>query len=386
MSKNERLFDLLGDVSPTYVAQAIEKKTRQRAVFTISRKKLFSLIAAIVVLSALTCAMLLPGSAVEPNEGDVEYYEFGTVLTEIPHIILAEDYEALIAMMDAKIEKHPEMARAYDRFKAFYSLQSPGEQKSPVAKEGILRVWPITALSDIYTLDRNSTMLEDEFLLYLFMYYGEVSQEDLIDMYTKMYDLVDASDLSEEEKKSIRATLPEIPVIDENDPATYWVIGEKVEGSELRFASSYLPEFLTEEGYAQLRELVNGDAAEGVHSTAENLFLLEDVYISVPVGTRHSQGQETFVEESAAINEHMQPVIDAMGAAGQKIYILDPYATLHEKTMLTYYLSQETEIVEEQLTALTQDFYGTLRELPLSEKEIDKLIERCRTLRGTVNP
>ena len=380
MSKNERLFDLLGDVSPTYVAQATEKKTRQRAVFTISRKKLFSLIAAVVVLSALTCAMLLPGSAVEPNEGDVEYYEFGTVLTEIPHIILAEDYEALIAMMDAKVAKNPEMAPQITRFKAFYSLQSPGLQKSPKAKEMLLTIYPITALSDIYTLDRNTTMLEDEFLLYLLMYYGEMSQEDLVDAYTKMYDLVDASDLSEEEKESIRATLPEIPVIDENDPATYWVIGEKVEGSELRFTSSHLPEFLTEEGYAQLCELVNGSTQESEYSTGENLFMLADLYSPF---TYYSEEEKA---QAAAVKEHMQPVTDAMGAAGQKIYILDPYATLHEKTMLTYYLSQETEIVEEQLTALTQDFYNTLRELPLSEKEIDKLIERCRTLRGTVNP
>lgn len=165
MKKNERLFDIMGDVSPEYVAEATETKKRARGGISISRKKLFALIAAVVTLAALSCAMFLPGSAVVPNEGDVEYYEFGTVLSEVPDILLAEDYQALIAMMDAKIGKHPEMARTYDRFKAFYSLQSPREQKSPVAKEGLLRVYPITALSDIYTLDRNSTMLEDEFIL-----------------------------------------------------------------------------------------------------------------------------------------------------------------------------------------------------------------------------
>ena len=380
MKKNERLFDIIGDVSPEYVAKATEKKARTRGGFTLSRKKLFSLIAAIVVLSALTCAMFLPGSAVEPNEGDVEYYEFGTVLTEIPRIILAEDYEALIAMMDAKVAKNPEMARQITRFRAFYSLQSVEEQHSPKAQEMLKVVYPITALSPIYALDVNTTMLEDEFILYLLMYYGEMSQEDLVDAYTKMYDLVDASDLSEEEKEHIRQSLPEIPVIDENDPDSYWVIGEKVEGSELRFTSSYLPEFLTEEGYAQLRELVNGSTQEGEHSTGENLFMLADLYSPFTYYSEEEQAQ------AAAVKEHMQPVIDAMGAARQKIYIFDPYATLHEKTMLTYYLSQETDITEEQLTALTQDFYNALRELPLSEKEIDKLIERCRTLRGTVNP
>ena len=380
MKKNERLFDILGDVSPEYVAEATETKKRARGGISISRKKLFALIAAVVTLAALSCAMFLPGSAVVPNEGDVEYYEFGTVLSEVPDILLAEDYQALIAMMDAQIAKHPEMARTYDRFKAFYSLQSPREQKSPVAKEGLLRVYPITALSDIYTLDRNSTMLEDEFILYLLMYYGEMSQEDLIAAYTKMYDLVDASTLSEEEKENIRATLPEIPVIDENDPSSYWVIGEKVEGCELRFPSSALPEFLTKEGYEQLCAMVNGSTQEGEYSTGENLFMLADLYSPFTYYSEEEQAQ------AAAVKEHMQPVIDAMGAAGQKIYILDPHATLHEKTMLTYYISQETEITQEQLQALTNEFFNTLNSLPLSEKEIDKLKETCYSLHQMLAP
>lgn len=386
MKKNERLFDIMGDVSPEYVAEATETKKRARGGISISRKKLFALIAAVVTLAALSCAMFLPGSAVVPNEGDVEYYEFGTVLSEVPDILLAEDYQALIAMMDAKIAKHPEMARTYDRFKAFYSLQSPREQKSPFAKEKLMEIYPITKLADIYTLDRNSTMLEDEFILYLLMYYGEMSQEDLIDAYTKMYDLVDASTLSEEEKEHIRQSLPEIPVIDENDPSSHWVIGEKVEGCELRFPSSALPGFLTKEGYEQLCAMVNGDKATGFHDEAQNLFLLDDIYIKLPAWPYSSRDQELFVEESAAINGHMQSVMDVMKQNGYEVYVLNPYATLHQKTMATYYISQETEITQEQLRALTNEFFNTLNSLPLSEKEIDKLKKTCYSLHQTLAP
>jgi hypothetical protein len=67
MKKNERLFDIMGDVSPEYVAEATETKKSARGGISISRKKLFALIAAVVTLAALSCAMFLPGSAVVPN-------------------------------------------------------------------------------------------------------------------------------------------------------------------------------------------------------------------------------------------------------------------------------------------------------------------------------
>jgi len=386
MKKNERLFDILGDVSPEYVAEATETKKRARGGISISRKKLFALIAAVVTLAALSCAMFLPGSAVVPNEGDVEYYEFGTVLTEIPRIILAEDYEALTAMMDEKVAKSPEMAQMYDRFLAYYSLQSVEEQRSPIAKEGLQKAYPITALKPIYSADVNLTNVEVEFVAYWLMYYAEMSQEDLIDVYTNMYDLVDASDLSEEEKEHIRQSLPEIPVIDENDPATYWIIGEKVEGSELRFAVSWLPDVLTREGYQTFHAMISGDE-ETQGMGAGDLFETVDLYIPLPAskysGSDH-RGDPTFEEESIAINEHMQPVIDAVKERGEILYVLNPYATLHEKTMLCYYISQETDVTEADLSALETEFYDFLRELPLSEKEIDRLIERCQTLQQTL--
>lgn len=381
MKKNERLFDLLGEVSPEFVAEVQKNKRVRRGGVTLSLKKTLSLIAAVVAVSVLMCAMLLPGSATVPGEGDVEYYEFGTVLTEIPRMLLAEDYEALIAVMDEQIAEHPEMRHQYVRFKSFYTLQSIEMQKSPMAREALAQIYPITQLADVYAIDPQSTMMEDEFLLYMLMYYAEMTQEDLIEMYTKMYDLVDASDLSEEEKARSRATLPEIPVIGEDDPVTYWVSGDKFD-SKSGYASSYLPDVLTEEGYQELRTLIANEEDD-----AWSGFMPGELYLRMPAYTVHTTGGEERVhEENVAINEYMQGVIDAMGESEKVFYVLNPYATLHQRTLLCYYISQKTEVTQEQLIALETEFYDTLRSLPLSEKEINKLVETCQDLRKKIHP
>ena len=378
MKKNERLFDLLGDVSPDYIARANPKEKKHTVLFPFSVKKTVSLLAAIIALSVLACALLLPGSATVPEEGDVPYYEFGTVLTEAPRMLLASDFEALRAMMDQKVAQNPEMANIYLRFKSFYTLQSIGMQNSERAREAMRTIYPITELTDVYTVDPESTQVELEFIIYWLMYYGEVSQEMLIEMSTNLHDTVNESSWSEEKKQAALATLPEIPVIIEGTPAFYWISGEKLEGTELRFSTALLPKFLTEDGMNRMKSWLNTNAEE-YGEDAYQLFMATALYRPCPTGF-NSKDSEEMKEKTALLNEHMSAVSKALSDNGQKLYVLMPHATIHAKTMFCYYISQHTDVTAEQMDELSKSFFDTLRALPLPEEEIDQLIEDCLSL------
>ena len=78
-----------------------------------------------------------------------------------PRLISATNYKTLII---APLEVAIGGTHAFDRFQAFYSLQSLAEQKSNTAKEGLLKKYPVCANMDIYSLDVNITPVELSFI------------------------------------------------------------------------------------------------------------------------------------------------------------------------------------------------------------------------------
>jgi hypothetical protein len=238
--------------------------------------------------------------------------------------------------------------------------------------------YPITELTDVYTVDAESTQVELEFIIYWLMYYGEVSQEMLIEMSTNLHDTVNESSWSEEKKQATLVTLPEIPVIIEGTPAFFWISGEKLEGTELRFSTALLPKFLTEDGMNRMKSWLNTNAEE-YGEDAYQLFMATALYRPCPNGF-NSKDSEEMKEKTALLNEHMSAVSKALSDNGQKLYVLMPHATIHAKTMFCYYSSQHTDVTAEQMDELSESFFDTLRALPLPEEEIDQLIEDCLSL------
>ncbi|MBE6661598.1 MAG: hypothetical protein E7605_09395 [Ruminococcaceae bacterium] len=68
--------------------------------------------------------------------------------------------------------------------------------------------YPLTELGNVYALDATASDVEKAFLLEQLRSIG-FTQDDLIECYERMYELVENSDV--ENKEEILASLPEIP-------------------------------------------------------------------------------------------------------------------------------------------------------------------------------
>ena len=71
-----------------------------------------------------------------------------------------------------------------------------------------MKRFPLAELSDVYAVDATASEVDKEFLLDELRSIG-FTQNDLIECYERMYELVENSDV--ENKEEILASLPEIP-------------------------------------------------------------------------------------------------------------------------------------------------------------------------------
>ena len=194
--KNERLMDVLSTVSPAYVAEAapgnIPKRTGKSPRIV---KRLLAVAAVLVLLVAAAVATI--GISAEEEQP----------LQEMPVILLREDFDRLIVQRAQEIEglvSTHELAR----LQSMYEHQYLSEARTEKHKKFMLEKFPIVALADIRNLDETISDVETENYLEMLRSIG-FTQNDLIECYERMYELVENSDV--ENKEEILASLPEIP-------------------------------------------------------------------------------------------------------------------------------------------------------------------------------
>ena len=198
--KNERLMDVIGTVSPTFVAEAAPGNVPARAKRPIRPVRL--LIAASIIIATMMVAIL--GMTISAEEQ--------TQLQEVPIIILREDFDRLIVKKMEEIEANENtphhVKMDHMRLKSFYEFQFLSETTSPRHREAMLEMFPITELGDVCTLDRTASDVDKKFVLDALRSLG-FTQLDLIECYERMYELAEESD--SENKEKILASLPAIP-------------------------------------------------------------------------------------------------------------------------------------------------------------------------------
>lgn len=194
--KNERLMDVLSTVSPAYVAEAAPGNIPRRTGRSPRIVKRLLAVAAVLVL-LLAAAMATIGISAEEEQP----------LQEMPVILLREDFDRLIVQRAEKIEglvSTHELAR----LQSMYEHQYLSEAISEKHQKFMLEKFPIVALADIRNLDETISDVETENYLEILRSIG-FTQNDLIECYERMYELVENSDV--ENKEEILASLPEIP-------------------------------------------------------------------------------------------------------------------------------------------------------------------------------
>lgn len=205
--KNERLMDVIGTVSPAYVAEAAPGNVPVKA--KRPKRPMRMLIAAAIMIATLMVSIL--GMTISAEDK-------GPQLKEVPVIILREDFDRLIAEKMDEIDAQESTPRTvkmnHMRFKAFYEQQFMLETLSPNHKKAMLERFPITELCDVYTLDLTASDVDKKFLLDELRAIG-FTQEDLIECYQHMYELAEQSD--SENKEKILASLPDIPELPDQD-------------------------------------------------------------------------------------------------------------------------------------------------------------------------
>lgn len=198
--KNERLMDVIGTVSPTFVAEAAPGNVPAKAKRPIRPMRL--LIAASIIIATMMVSIL--GMTISAEEQ--------TQLQEVPIIILREDFDRLIVEkieeIDANENTPHDVKMDHMRLKAFYEFQFLSETTSPRHREAMLEMFPITELGDVCTLDRTASDVDKKFVLDALRSLG-FTQLDLIECYERMYELAEES--NSENKEKILASLPAIP-------------------------------------------------------------------------------------------------------------------------------------------------------------------------------
>ena len=131
MKKNEQLLHTIGEISPAYIEEAADgkvpgKKTRAGAPW--GRFRALGVIAAMITLAVMMFALGFSVSATEPDP-EMEEYATGTMLMDIPEMILAEDFEPLLAQVQAGVKADTRLIEDVRehlalRFWAFFTLQS----------------------------------------------------------------------------------------------------------------------------------------------------------------------------------------------------------------------------------------------------------------------
>jgi hypothetical protein len=194
--KNERLMDVLSTVSPAYVAEAAPGNIPRRTGKSPRIVKRLLAVAAVLVLLVATAVATIGISAEEEQP-----------LQEMPVILLREDFDRLIVQRAQEIEglvSTHELAR----LQSMYEHQYLSEAISEKHRKAMLERYPIVALADIRNFDETASDVDKENYREILRSIG-FTQNDLIECYERMYELVENSDV--ENKEEILASLPEIP-------------------------------------------------------------------------------------------------------------------------------------------------------------------------------
>ena len=194
--KNERLMDVLSTVSPAYVAEAAPGNIPRRTGKSPRIVKRLLAVAAVLVLLVAAAVATIGISAEEEQP-----------LQEMPVILLREDFDRLIVQRAQEIEglvSTHELAR----LQSMYEHQYLSEAISEKHRKAMLERYPIVALADIRNFDETASDVDKENYREILRSIG-FTQNDLIECYERMYELVENSDV--ENKEEILASLPEIP-------------------------------------------------------------------------------------------------------------------------------------------------------------------------------
>jgi hypothetical protein len=363
-NKNERLLDALGEVSPIFVKEAApgnlpHKGDRRGSHYVYLRKRsLVSMVACMVMALAMMFAFGFSASALTYDRGEDSPppQTTGTLLTSIPRVITAQDYEELCAILAYNLENVPNGQGIYKRCTAYYGKQSLADLKTDKAKEMLLKTHPITQLTDVYVLDSEVTDVEENAILCWLMYYGGLNQEKLIDIYQTLYDLVEGTDLTRQEKAAIKKTLPEIPSlpIDVPEMDIEMLIKLAREKGKSLPSPAALPIIMTEADYnAMVARMFEKAGVEHYEDAPHAVKRIMAYYAKFDA----SDGESDY-------EELLAPLLKV-----SNFYVMDIDTTLYERSYLCAAMAYYADIWAEDAHQITQNFHAVIDESDEPDKQ-----------------
>ncbi|MBQ8718303.1 MAG: hypothetical protein IJY66_03465 [Clostridia bacterium] len=353
MKKNEQLFRAIGKISPTYIEMAADgkvpgKKTRASAPW--GRFRALGVIAAMITLSILMFTFGFSVSALSSDQVHKEY-QTGTLLTEIPRVMLAEDFEKLSATMEYNLTTVPDGKFIQERHLAFYWAidginKASIKDQSEETKQDMLELYPVLKLPGVYVINPTIVPKEESDILYTLMFYGEMNQEKLCDMYQRVYDAVEASDLSTEEKNEIFASLPEKPLVT-SDLQIGVLTGAAFNQEKTVPSPDALPSVMLAEDYeamlAKLLETADVDSWEEAPHYAQRI---RAFYVEL------DPNDEDYMEFESAL----APLVQEFAP----IYVLAPDIRLWERSWLCSMMALYGGVWMEESVQITQNVHDAI--------------------------
>ncbi len=352
MKKSERMMDVLGGVSSKYIREAApgrtlgnkERRKKDRVGAPLGARRLAALIAAMIAIAAMSFAMGVSVSAHDVDDMRKEY-QTGTLLTDIPVMMMVQDYEELKATMAYNLADVENGDSIYDRCLAFYSRYSLEDLHNQSAKDKLIERYPVLQIMDICVLDSEVTPTEQNAILYWLMYYGEMNQEKLVAMYQKMYDAVETGDFSKEEKRAMLACLPEIPIITTDLQIGTLTNAASKSGKNLPNPGS-LPIIMTAADYEAMIQRVLEDAGvESIDDAPHYAKRLAAFYAKYDLEDHLSNEWE----------EALTPLLQVT-----PVYVLDYDVTLWERSWLCSAMALYADIWLEDSIEITNNLHDAI--------------------------
>ena len=359
MKKNEQLFRAIGKISPTYIEMAADGKVPCKKVRTSApwgRFRALGVIAAMITLAAMMFVLGLSVSASEPDPA-MEEYGAGSMLMDIPEVLTQDDFAWMVERIEARVAEETdvdEFTRKHwlKRFQAFFALQNPNEQTSNKKKQEMIAFCPVSEVVSVYTVDIHLTEDERDYLHHFMVTYGGMTQLDLITMYQSMYDLVEQSELSEERKQEIRASLPALPVHSPTAPPANYLTAEAEAAGKTQMTPAMLPYVLLPEDYESIRDAVlakyGAESEEQLPIQAKKLL---NNYTKYPLQSSNPENYQIMVDQ------HFAKL-----TANEELYIIDPTLTIEERVMLCYELAIGADVWRQDGARMAKNLYDTMEE------------------------
>ncbi|MBQ7337857.1 MAG: hypothetical protein IJW40_05295 [Clostridia bacterium] len=342
--KSERLMNLLGGISPYYIKESAPGNVPSKEKNVSFKRRMIPMIAAMVAVSMMMFALGFTASALAYDQKEVPY-QTGTLLTDIPAIMTAEDYDSLCATMMQNLADVTNGDAILKRCTAFYAKQSLAMFQNDQVKQALIEICPITQIVDVYTLEAEVTPTEENAILYWLMYYGEMNQEKLIAMYQRLYDMVEASDYSEEEKRAMRKSLPEIPLAMTDMQIGTLINAAAQEGKTLP-TPGMLPIIMTKADFEAMMEKVMEGAGVDNYDDAPNYVRRMAAYYA-----EYNPDDEHNSEWERAL----MPLLEVT-----PVYVLDCDIALWERSWLCSAMALYADIWMEDTMQITENIHSTI--------------------------